>query len=295
MYEENVSSEVLRSYYEVLMNSENTANQEEESRKLSESLTIEPLDIETENDDESQKEMSAPIKEKTWSTLKKNIMSENKQKSQSDEIMDDLNANGPKDATKTIFGFNEMLESLGKNAYNIIKHDLKYIPVQCTAQFLKADSKTKARLLYAYHSKLHDIRDHLARQSLFPAPIPKAAINVNHQANLMGNADLNETYVSRSGRQTKRKIYYDENSLDDDFETLTSKKHKNKEDEWVDKTTVIRNNKVKIGEKQVDHSDEVPVTNENMVENLNNVDKGIIEDENKITVTDKTKNEGNVK
>lgn len=299
MYEINLSNEELRSYYDVLMNSESTANQEEESRKLHETVSIESTDINENNDANSEKEITPAIKErksfipKTWSSLKKNIIAENKQKSQSDDIMEAvIENNEPKDATKAIFGFNEMLESIEKNVYNIIKHDLKFIPIQCTAQFLKSDLKTKARILYAYHSKLHDIRDHLARQSLFAAPVPKATVNVNHQASSLENVDFSETYVSRSGRQTKRKIYYDENSLDDDFENATSKKTKNKDD-WSDKSVSIRSDKGKTTEKQISYSNKLSLSSEDIVENLNDA-KTDIEDENKIVDTDKTINEGKI-
>lgn len=299
MYEVNLSKEELISYYDALMNSENTANQEEECRKLNKTFVTESSDtMEEHNDDNnSQIEMSPTMKEKksfapkTWSFLKKDIMPDNKT-SPIDEVMEALNENKPKDATKVIFGFNDMLKSEEEDICHIVKHNLKFIPIQCTPQFLEADQKTKAKMLYAYHSKLHDIRHNLARQSLIAAPVPKATLSINHESTSAEHVDLNETYVSRSGRQTKRKIYYDENSLDDDFESVTTKKLRNKEDDWADKSS-MKTDKGREVEKQPKY-DKIPIASENLVKKLDDDKKDNEDKKVSDKAPDKSKNKGNI-
>lgn len=280
MYEPNLTSEELRSYYTVLKNSENTANEEEHSRKLHESMKFESSDvIEDSDENETEKEIVQPQRgkkqftPKTWSTFKQDTHLEFEENTGDiDAIIERLDEDNkkPRDATKTTFGFNEMLDSLEKTTFHIVKRDLQFIPIQCTPKFLKADLKTKVKILYAYHSKTHTIKEQLARQSFFPALTPKPIITIEQfPSSLSENCDLSQTYVCRSGRQTKRKVYYDENSLDDDFESTTNnKKPKNTEEEWVEKGANKKSDTKGKSVKAVNNNNEVLEADKNVMEDV---------------------------
>lgn len=283
MYEPNLTSDELRAYYTVLKNSENTATQEEKSRKLHESINETNQD-ESENSDEYDtsrdiippRKVNKPFTPKSWSSFKKTVPSEIEDNSEKiDELIESLHDDikKPKDATKIVFGYNEMLESLEKKAIKIIKHDLKFIPIQCTSSFLKADLTTKVKILYAYHSKIHAMKENLARQSFFPAPEPKAIISVDSYPSFSENFEHNETYISRSGRQTKRKIYYDENSLDDDFSScINNKKIKNLEHDWLSNCVSKKNDSKGKITGTVTNNNEVSEIDQNVMDNPLDID-----------------------
>ncbi|KAF2905507.1 hypothetical protein ILUMI_00673 [Ignelater luminosus] len=133
---------------------------------------------------------------------------------------------------------------------------LKHIPVSpqynppfyCSRKVTDKEIKERARMIYSYHLALHRIYDNYQRQSIYPAPWGKAiqptlrfngsllkkiekleettpalrsdAENVyefmQDLKNDKNSDDDFETYTSKSGRQTKRKLYAED--LDDDDE-----------------------------------------------------------------------------
>lgn len=298
MYDPTLTIDELKSYYMVLKNSESTATEEEQTRKLNKTFEIQSGNIKKDTVDNDVQHESTLAKEKksfvpkSWSSLR-NRITENKLKTQINDALED--SVKPKDATKTIFGFNDM-EIFEQNAFDFIKNDLKFIPIQCTVKFLKADLKSKAKIIYSYHSKLHAVQAHLARQSFFPAPIPKAIVNMNQfSISPENNNDYSETYVSRSGRQTKRKIYnYDENSLDDDFQSVINKKTKNEEIDWIDKTVIKSEHKEISPDNPACSSNQLPYIETQNTEKTvdNDLEMDIVSEDDKVYIMEKTKSEG---
>lgn len=246
---------LMISYYRALRNSENTASQEDKTRRLKESRedlkrllnkNVENIEITPVRNKEKA------FTPKTWSSEKKlNIEGalerNNNENTIQDNILEEIISDLPKDATKIAFGFNEMAKDSGHNL-SIITHELKFVPIQTSNKFLNAGIALKAKMLYAYHTKVNKMKTELARLSFYPAPLPRV-ITATETFPTFSDKDTPQTYVCRSGRQTKRKIYKDED--DDDFmDGISNKKVKNtEEDEWLTKPAQNKNS-TRIQKKQ---------------------------------------------
>ncbi|KAJ8947265.1 hypothetical protein NQ318_014161, partial [Aromia moschata] len=214
---------------------------EDETRRLNESQN-ELLKLLDENEDTDVipvKNKTKAFTPKTWTSESKvsnsGILERNNNENEEDNLKNAI-TDCPRDATKEIFGFNDMSEE-SDSSLSIISYVLKFVRVQDNQGFLSAERDVQAKMLYAYHTKVNKMKAELARRSFFPAPLPKATSVIDTFPSILEDVDFQETYTSRSGRQTKRKIYnYDED--DDSLDSSDQKKMKNsEEDEWLNKTT----------------------------------------------------------
>lgn len=255
MFEPNMTEELMISYYKALRNSENTASEENQTRRLIKSqgelkrlLNKDVGNVEIISTQNKEK----PFTPKAWSSEKKLAIEgvlerNNNENSMEDNILEEIISDSPKDATKTTFGFNEMVKD-SEHTLSVITHELKFIPIQHSNKFLSAETSLKAKMLYAYHTNVNKMRTELARLSFYPAPLPKVT-SITDTFPTFSDNDPPETYVCRSGRQTKRKIYnYDDD--DDSLDRIINKKVKNsEEEEWLNKPTQNKNS-IRIHKKQ---------------------------------------------
>ncbi|KAJ8934146.1 hypothetical protein NQ314_013556 [Rhamnusium bicolor] len=260
IYDPDLTEELMINYYKAIKDSKDTATMEDECRRINESQEEIHKDL---NDDTEYKNMEispSKIKEKpfipkAWTSEKKldNDIPEhnNNQNLKEDNISEELISDSPKDATKVTFGFNEMVKD-SEHTLNIISHKLKFVSVQNSQIFLNSGTAIKAQMLYAYHTKVNKMKNQLARMSFYPAPLPKVTSVFDTFPSLSDDVDFQETYVCRSGRQTKRKVYnYDD---DDSLDGISNKKTKNSEEqEWLCK---VPQNKSTIRKKsESNHTD----------------------------------------
>ncbi|XP_023025475.2 uncharacterized protein isoform X1 [Leptinotarsa decemlineata] len=218
MYEENMSKEDIQSIGNLLTKSK----EEVEFKKMNENQEI---DVE----EDTNLEQLKVFEPKTSGCSKPSIESEQIDEYDSDDLYSE-SLDSVKDATKHSFGFNDMLKST-EISLQCIPHELKFVPIQSSQRFLNADCLLKAKTLYSYHTKIDLSRVILAKKSFYPAPL-KDPISTNQSlTNTSGNkGDKEDTYISRSGRQTKRKVYYDQD--EDSLDGVTSiKKTKGSEDQ----------------------------------------------------------------
>ncbi|KAJ8985915.1 hypothetical protein NQ317_010672 [Molorchus minor] len=232
LYEPNMPDETMISYYEAVNNSKNTAFEENDTR-LNESQEKLLEIFEGKDDNRPVENKKIVFTPKTWVSTKiteSNITEPNNHENMEDTSLE-KSLDTPRDATQYAFGFNEM----AKDSEQKIIHKLKYVPIQVTSNFLNAEITQKAKILYSYHTKANKIRTELARKSFYPAPLPKATSIIETFPNFSDD-NFQETYISRSGRQTKRKVYnYDD---EDSLDGVNHKKTKNSDEhEWLSKTT----------------------------------------------------------
>ncbi|XP_072403170.1 uncharacterized protein [Diabrotica undecimpunctata] len=243
MYEDNMTEQDMQEIYKVISDSKDTAK--EESRKNNESdedmfeeptiqtlTNVKNVDIEITPNNKESKSVFQP---KTWTLDKKPLDIENVSTEEHKE------ENPPEDATKANIRFEDMLNP-SEPMLKIIYHPKQFTNIQNCQKFLKADVPTKAMMLYSYHTNMERLRSKLARQSFCTVAMPKPIV-LKEQVipSLERDDDFEDTYISRSGRQTKRKCYYtdDENTLEEKPLTSSNKKQKSKnedEQEWVSKT-----------------------------------------------------------
>ncbi|KAJ8925783.1 hypothetical protein NQ315_009633 [Exocentrus adspersus] len=234
-YEPNMTDADMLQLYRALKDSEKTASEEYQTRKLNESQEELTTLLEEDGEDPETPSLQSNLEHNNNDNFIENHL-ENAEAS----ILEDIVTDSPKDATKAVFGFNDMLPDSASIPYDHITHELKFVPVHGTSEFLNADTKLKAKMLYAYHTKISKMKTELARMSYYPAPVPKPicitetildAIDADH-------SDQPETYICRSGRQTKRKLYNYDNDEEDLDAVLSNKKVKNTdEQEWFSKST----------------------------------------------------------
>ncbi|XP_023311841.1 uncharacterized protein LOC111692216 [Anoplophora glabripennis] len=242
MFEPNMSKDNMLSYYKVLINSKSTASEEDHTRRLNESQEELMSLLEEENvENTPAKSKEKPFIPKAWTSEKKpseSALEHNNNENILEDNIDDIINDSPKDATKVTFGFNEMAKD-SEYTITLITHELKFVPIQSTAKFLNAGTALKAKMLYAYHTKMNKMKTELARTSFYPAPLPKIT-STTETFPSFSDSDVPATYTCRSGRQTKRKVYnYDDD--DDSLDGITNKKVKNSdEQEWLNKSTPIK-------------------------------------------------------
>lgn len=210
MYEENMSREEILTFYEAITNSKTTATTEDESREFNQSQIEEFEEIAPSEDEDNSIRNS--IKDDESNDVELEIL----------------------DACKANITFNDM-QSMPKEKYLPVPyHTLKYVNIQNSKQFLEADTNIKAKMLYSYHTKTEKLRSDLSKQSFFTVPLPKPIIIRDMQISQAPfDSDDVYTYISRSGRQTKRKLYNEDE--DSNPGMLTTKKQKNVEIEWTSK------------------------------------------------------------
>lgn len=111
--------------------------------------------------------------------------------------------------------FNDMPKSSMGTTLRIVTHEPQYTNIQNSRQFLEADLQTRRKLLADYHNGVAQLREDFARTLPNMAPRLKPITAVNHNlpvhpvlSALKEEKTLNvaETYISRSGRMTKRKV-----------------------------------------------------------------------------------------
>ncbi|KAG5896411.1 hypothetical protein JTB14_022494 [Gonioctena quinquepunctata] len=225
MYEENMSRQDIESICKVI----NQSKEEDESRRLDETRELPSPKNNDEEKSPSFLGQKSPFTPKTWSLSKSSAES-----ATIDEDDSDDSTNSSEDATKFVFGFNDMPTTSTMKSLRFITHELKFMPIQSTPIFLKSDNLKKAKMLYSYHTKVNKLKAALARSSFFAAPLPNP-ISDQYFSTSLDDTEFDETYISRSGRQTKRKVYCDQS--EDSLDATSVKKTKNfDEQEWICKT-----------------------------------------------------------
>ncbi|CAG9813017.1 unnamed protein product [Phaedon cochleariae] len=317
LYESGMSRDEIKSCFNIVSESKDAASDENNSRRLSRSRQdlLNALNDKTANSHSCKK---GDFKPKNWnseklvvSTLTKNELSgmedsedefdlpsktDSSKKaiepSLSQILEDEENTDNPsnedciKDAMKASFGFNDMLEST-ENTLRFIPRKLEFIPIQYTKEFLKANNHKKAKMLYAYHTKMNYLRDQAARKSFFPAPMPVAISLNEHFNDFSDDLEAKETYVSRSGRQTKRKVYYENEDSSDGI--ITTKKTKN-EVEWHGKkdktkmdTKIETRSEAKIDQDIISNKQENEILNQTALVDGSNSTKKVLNENTKQT------------
>ncbi|RZC32614.1 uncharacterized protein BDFB_005572, partial [Asbolus verrucosus] len=149
--------------------------------------------------------------------------------------------------------FQDMLKS-SKDSLEIIYHNPIYeLPIPTNPRYQKYSIQERAKLLYDYHSKISELQSRLAKKSLHRAPYSKPILPSNKcKTSLVKNSqDEEETieepssqmspqefYVSRAGRQVKRKIYTEDTEVDSDPDFTSVKKNKSNHSESNTKITI---------------------------------------------------------
>lgn len=256
IYEENMSKEQMEHYYKAVINSRDTSSILENDSQIINSSPSSPEDmfasqidtyiqqsspikaaVETETQLEDSDIESTPLKPKMKSIHKKSTDKPDFYMDIFEETEDD---SSPQDATRACFSFDDMPKDNG-DPLEIIYREPKYINIQNSERFINADVVTKAKMLYNYHTEMEKLRSTLSRQSFFPAPRPKPIELTGYYNLFEAFEETEETYISRAGRQTKRKVYNDD---DDEISTSpSSKKAKSKSVEkpkWQSKTKPVK-------------------------------------------------------
>ncbi|XP_060536187.1 uncharacterized protein LOC132708089 isoform X2 [Cylas formicarius] len=243
----NNSDELLPQYLQRPKNSQASASEEKE-KSLNESVN-ELLEAISESDNIASPNNTVKnvvFTPKKWSSEKKKLLRLDKEgnnneipagqeKIQSEECDDTFF-----DVLNSPIGFNDMPKS-DKSMLKIINHKLKYVNIQNSNKFLASSNETRIKMLYNYHIAAAKFRTHLAKMSMNMVPLPKPIVAIESEpvVNPMiqslkdgAQEELNEElYVSRSGRHTKRKVYNEDDSSQDE---LTNKRSKN--DSWISKS-----------------------------------------------------------
>ncbi|XP_076269026.1 uncharacterized protein LOC143201695 isoform X2 [Rhynchophorus ferrugineus] len=251
IYEENMSEDLMTSYYQAIKNSENSLKEELEGRDeednirekslydsaselleaINNSESVAPSNISkslSESDDEALLDGEGTEDNETQIENEKNNNSTNM-------VVDDMT----EIENETPIGFNEMPETDIKYPLNIVTHPLKHVNIQNSEKFLTSDKATRIKMLYDYDMAMSRLEAHYARLSKKLAPL-KPQIKPSRNQLSKQNVSLSlpevqppETYVSRSGRLTKRKVIIEN---DDSNEEIFFKSKKSKSDgEWMSK------------------------------------------------------------
>ncbi|XP_050296786.1 uncharacterized protein LOC126736461 isoform X2 [Anthonomus grandis grandis] len=171
-------------------------------------------------------------------------------KSVEKEIKTKLKADLLKDINK--IGFNDMPESdkSNKNTLKITCHNLKYIAIQNTKSFIIGSTEMKINIIRDYHRNVEKVKAQYARLSSIRAPLGKPTVFQGFDSSLDSetstdmvenpNEDASKlpTYISRSGRITKRKIFSYEEQDDSSQDSISSANHDKNNEEWLIKGNV---------------------------------------------------------
>ncbi|KAH1006301.1 hypothetical protein HUJ05_007048 [Dendroctonus ponderosae] len=269
IYEDNLSDDLISQYYKAIKNSESSLIGETKVEEGTKSLNDSANELlEAINNSESV----APTKkrrlfeknldndEESLDGLSPDSFEQAKPKPIEDEANNnynhatDVKAKKVQKSSRVMdidkITFNEMPKSSNRNTLRIVPHEPQYISVQNSRQFLDADLQTRVKLLTEYHSAVAQLSEDFARTLPNMAPKLKPITAVNH--NLLVNPVLSalkedkalgvtETYVSRSGRMTKRKVYSDDYEATTEEFSVPHKKSKN-DDTWGVKAPIKKSN-----------------------------------------------------
>ncbi|KAI4469189.1 beta-mannosidase [Holotrichia oblita] len=257
-YEENMSYDIMVSYYKAIKCSESMAQQEQERRVPTDGQSHETNSTETYCDVDSDVTCS-PVKSPKpierpqlqqqpkckMSLLKPEVSISRIPKNTSAVKLDEYNAfNSP---------------PLKHKPLDIIYHEPKYeSPPHCNPKYLKLTVAERAKIIRDFNREMLDKFYQLQRKSLNPAPWGKPIPASEKWQGLLDqksqlfkddsefgsplqddeNRETQEIYTSRSGRQTKRKVYTD--LLEDDSDSKKTRKDDDKPFEGEKKTIVKR-------------------------------------------------------
>lgn len=170
------------------------------------------------------------------------------------------------ETNNTLFNNNELVETSHNTKSKVKSHklddirNLEYniVPFLKTKDFISKSSKERAHILHCYHTLMKSHRDNLAIKSLIRAPKTKSIpISDNLGSTCQTGNKSTEMYVNRFGRQTKRKIYADVDSLEDIVE-----KNDINDEEWVTKTAITISPEIKTNssDSEQKNADNIEIT-----------------------------------
>jgi hypothetical protein len=137
--------------------------------------------------------------------------------------------------------FQDLVEPSGISLKIVCHKPVFNLPIATNQEYEKYTMQERAKLLHDYYTKIEKLRVHLAKSSLHRAPYPKPILSSNKCKNSLIKSELDDEngstdefteepppvqdlYISRAGRQIKRKIYTDvEDDSDGDLTYLVKK------------------------------------------------------------------------
>lgn len=260
-------------YYNAIKSSENTAQQEEEKRHVSENDVskcnsnakgevsipsfLSQMEDEIVSDDEEATASQSPKLND-----KQNMLKTSKSKFsllRSETACKTSNTKRAKFEEYDAFG----CPPLKHKPLDIIFYERKYeVPMYCNPKYSKLSIPQRAKFIREFHRAILLRYNKLQRESLNPVPWGKPiAASEKFQGNLNKkkaeedfefeeeSSQPQEIYTSRFGRQTKRKLYTD--VLDDDADFKKTKKDEDKPFEIEKKPIVKRQNSNKLSNQDI--------------------------------------------
>ncbi|XP_030768434.1 uncharacterized protein LOC115891962 [Sitophilus oryzae] len=303
IYEENMSEDLMTSYYKAIKNSENSlrdeivkinSDEDEIEKTLNESAnelleainnseTIAPSNrfkISETDDEDSPSTLtkhSSLVRDKGL----KNLDTNEEEEEENNNSIENEGTEKPLDVKKVPIGFNDMPQSVHKDKppLNIICHELRFVNVQNSKKFLISSTQMRVKMLYEYHIAANKLKAHYARLSPNMASL-KTPIQITEHREKYENPIITslkgeesqtaqETYVSRSGRLTKRKVYTD-NYLSDDS-CGSSKKSKLESNSFSKSSSKEKPTKSTLKMLDYPENDIVPLRKENALDEFDQV------------------------
>nr|CAH7767469.1 unnamed protein product [Callosobruchus chinensis] len=230
--------EEIKETYRMIQMSKKSKEEDEKKRSL------DPFSFEMESDDSDSvnenihslvEELCSPS---TLRLQKKEVTEASEQDNKGDNNLNGLENLNLLDATKVKFGYLDM-PPMEKCDHQLINHKSNFVALQQTEEYCNANCATKVKMLSWHWSKISKTEPEAQQAKLSSNQTKHRSVFSSMLVEV--NNDTEETYISRSGRHSKRKCYATSDDESNDVNT-TPKKSKTNDRKWQSNSSNNDNN-----------------------------------------------------